>query len=410
MTIAAPPIEESEVVRLAQAGDRSAFDHLYELYLPKIFDYTLSMLRNRADAEDATSETFLVAVERMGDVRDPAAFKGWLYTIARNAALKIVDSRKRMTPTDDYTDDAAAYAAAPLPVGEERAEFTEMRELFDQAASTLSEKERTVYELAVRHNMSSAEIGKVLGVRPAYAYILVNRLKTSMSEAAEAVLLARVGAERCPELARVLQGVDPVSSRGRKAVARHARTCDICEDTKRRRASLPVLMQGVAYAEPGHHFRRQMREKIDAKWSGAGTGAAVTAGTTALVSGIVAVLVVTGSLVAGAAQRTIARHEPVRPAVTESTPAPSAAPTPVIEEVPADDGGPVFEDPALEPQAPIGGDPQVVVVGGGNEGVTTGTESSSNSSSTETGSHEDPPCCDQPPSEGGHQQDPPPVG
>jgi len=377
------------------------------------------MLRNRADAEDVASETFLAAVERLGDLRDPGALKGWLYAIARNAALRIIEGRKRATPVDDYAEDATAYASAALPVPDEGAEFAEMRSLFDAAASTLSEKERTVYELAVRHNMSSAEIAKVLDVRPAYAYILVNRLKSSVTEAAEAVALARVGTEKCPELAQVLQGVDPVSSRGRKAVARHARTCETCMDTKQRRASLPVMMQGVAYAEPGSHFRRALREQIDAKWSGAaGAGAAAATGASVLVGSIVAIVVVSGALIAGAAQRTLTHHEvghrppPVK-TLTATTPKPTASP----DEPSGDAGGPAV-GPQSTSQPSGGGTPQVVIVNGGNTGdVTSGTTSSSNGSSSGS-QNPGPPCCEvSHPSGGGGGNggngggnSPPPVG
>jgi RNA polymerase sigma factor (sigma-70 family) len=383
----APPVAEAEVVRRAQAGDRAAFEELYESYLTRIFDYALGMLRNRADAEDVASETFLRAVEKLGELRDPDAFKGWLYAIARNAALRIVDARKRAVPVDDHNEDATALDAAPLPAPDE---YEDMRTLFDEAASTLSEKERTVYELSVRHGLGSAEIGKVLGVRPAYAYILVNRLKSSVTEAAEAVALARVGGGACESLAHVLEGVDPVSSRGRKAVARHARSCEICAETKRRRASLPAMMQGVAFAEPGREFRRELSRKIDTSW-GSGAGVAAGAGMAAMVGAIVAVVVVSVGLVAGAAQRTLVHHEPKRVVapLVGATPAPTIAPT-------EDPGSFVPSGPVATPQPSSG---TVVVLNSGNTGVTTGTSSSSSSSSS--GEPDKTPAPTLPPQRGG---------
>ena len=379
MTIA-PPIQGStEVVRRAQAGDRAAFEQLYESYLPRIFDYALGMLRNRADAEDVASETFLRAVERLSELRDPDAFKGWLYAIARNAALRIVEARKRATPVDDQSEDATAFDAAALPVPDEGAEFEEMRALFDEAASTLSEKERTVYELSVRHGLGSAEIGRVLGVRPAYAYILVNRLKGSVTEAAEAVALARVGGSACSDLARIVEGLDPVSSRGRKAVARHARACEVCAETKRRRASLPAMMQGVAFAEPGHEFRRELSRRIDASWGSFGGGAAAGAGAAAIVGSVVAVLVVSVGLIAGAAQRTIVHTEQVPVVLQDARTTPAPTSKPALSATP-ETGRPAA---TAAPQQPSD-TPQVVVVNGGSSGVTTGTSSSSSSSSSNT--------------------------
>lgn len=60
---------------------------LYELYGEKIFRYTLRMLGNRADAEDATAETFLRVLRRSAELRADGAFKTWLFRIARNLCI-----------------------------------------------------------------------------------------------------------------------------------------------------------------------------------------------------------------------------------------------------------------------------------------------------------------------------------
>lgn len=69
-------------------GDLRAFDTLYERYETRLFGFLLSLLRNRADAEDVFHEAFLrtlksreVVFERSG------GFRTWLYRIARNLAL-----------------------------------------------------------------------------------------------------------------------------------------------------------------------------------------------------------------------------------------------------------------------------------------------------------------------------------
>ena len=50
-------------------GDPNALGGLYEIYGDKIFRYTYRMLGNRADAEDATAETFLRVLRRASDLR-----------------------------------------------------------------------------------------------------------------------------------------------------------------------------------------------------------------------------------------------------------------------------------------------------------------------------------------------------
>jgi RNA polymerase sigma factor (sigma-70 family) len=341
-----------------------------------------------------TSETFLRVVEGLSGLRDPAAFKGWLYAIARNAALRSIDQRKRAVPVDEHDESAATVQTSAVPTPETRTEQTELRALFDKAASTMSERDRTVYDLAVRHGLSSAEIARALDVRPAYAYILVNRLKTSVTEAVEAAALARVGRDACAALAGLVQGSDVDSPRLRKAVARHARTCKACAETKRRRASLPAMFEGVAFAQPGASFAASLAARIDEAWdkrptSGPGAASAALGG---VIGGLAIVLVLAVSVTGLAAQRTIVRHEvpaPAHQAPVAAVQVPKPAPAAVV--------GPAGSDnqPAVSGQtgdvAGTGGnlsgaDPRVVVTNSSDGGDNTaGSSTTSNSSSAQTG-------------------------
>ncbi len=375
MALAAPALAESELVRRAQSGDRAAFGSLYETYLTPIYDFTLGMVRNRADAEDVTSAAFLKAVERLPGLRDPSAFKGWLYSIARHSALDLINSRKRVVPVAEHFDSATTVDAPPVPHPADRAEQQDMRELFDMAASTLSERERTVYDLTVRHGVGSAEVAEVLNVRPAYAYILVNRLKGSVTEALEAVALARVGRNDCPGLADVLSRFgEDVSPRMRKAVSRHAKSCDKCEETKRHRASVPALVAGMAFAQPAAAFAAELTSRIDTHWQQhTPTGPASSAGGLAHVVSVVATLVVISGAVMGlSAQRTIVPgDEGPTQAVEVTDDAPSTEP---------EDQAPVREPSADGRPAPdTDGGSSVVVNEGANAGGSGGDGDDSSS-------------------------------
>ena len=358
---------ETDLVRRAQDGDRAAFGTLYETYLPKIYDFALGMLRSKADAEDVTSDTFLKAVERLGSLKEPDAFRGWLYTIARNSALNLVESRKRTVPTAEHSEAATiAYDASPMPDPSAHAEDAELRDLVWDAAATLNPRDFQVFELTVRHGMSSAEVAEVLGVRPAYAYILVNRLKGSVEEALETVLLVREGPVHCAELARLVDAYGPeVTPRMRKAVARHAKDCDACEETRKTRTSVPLLLSGMAFAAPSAAFASELASKIDQAWPPkASSGSSGSSGGRSLagVAGVVAtiVLLVTG-VVGATAQRSIDRDEQVVQAtqvddVLEPSPTPTATPSESPDDEPTRTRGPVAT------QAPVS--TPVVIIGG----------------------------------------------
>ena len=77
-----------DIVRLAQAGDSSAFGRLYEMYYDQIHRYVAFKCGNQLEAEDLTGEVFLKMIESI----DKFKFKGfpftsWLYRIAHNTVI-----------------------------------------------------------------------------------------------------------------------------------------------------------------------------------------------------------------------------------------------------------------------------------------------------------------------------------
>src|SRR5215208_3018244 len=63
--------DDAELVRPATAGDRGAFAAIYDRYADRLHDFCWSVLRDRDEAADATQDAFLVAAERLGQLRDP---------------------------------------------------------------------------------------------------------------------------------------------------------------------------------------------------------------------------------------------------------------------------------------------------------------------------------------------------
>jgi RNA polymerase sigma-70 factor, ECF subfamily len=77
--------EDGRLVRAALDGDRSAFGHLYDRYARLVHGLLLARV-SRDDVDDLLQDVFLAAWSRLGDLRDPAAFGGWIAMIARNRA------------------------------------------------------------------------------------------------------------------------------------------------------------------------------------------------------------------------------------------------------------------------------------------------------------------------------------
>jgi RNA polymerase sigma-70 factor (ECF subfamily) len=77
--------EDGRLVRSALGGDSTAFTRLYERYGRLVHGLLLARV-GRDEVEDLVQDVFLTAWRRLDDLRDPAAFGGWIATIARNRA------------------------------------------------------------------------------------------------------------------------------------------------------------------------------------------------------------------------------------------------------------------------------------------------------------------------------------
>src|SRR3954465_11661583 len=73
-------------IRAVVGGDRDAFSRLYADYVRMVHAILLGRVPGR-DVDDLVQDVFLSAYLRLRELRDPAAFGGWLATIARNRAV-----------------------------------------------------------------------------------------------------------------------------------------------------------------------------------------------------------------------------------------------------------------------------------------------------------------------------------
>jgi len=82
------PSADAELVVRAQDGDIVARKTLFERYVPELTAMLRRTLGNRADVEDAVQQAFLDAFEKLSSLRDPHAFRPWLYRLAVRSARR----------------------------------------------------------------------------------------------------------------------------------------------------------------------------------------------------------------------------------------------------------------------------------------------------------------------------------
>ncbi len=102
------------MVVAAREGDRAAFEALVHRFREPIWAFVFALLRDRGLAEDAVQETFFFAYRGLGTLREPGAFRAWLYRIAEHAAL--TGCRRRRRRREVALDRDAMGVPRPHPV------------------------------------------------------------------------------------------------------------------------------------------------------------------------------------------------------------------------------------------------------------------------------------------------------
>lgn len=71
------------------------FKDIYNEYAPKIFRFCLGYINDRDKAQDITQETFLAVWQHLKDFRGDAGIGTWIFKIASNKCLRLIDNEKR---------------------------------------------------------------------------------------------------------------------------------------------------------------------------------------------------------------------------------------------------------------------------------------------------------------------------
>ena len=101
------------LVTRAAGDDQQAWDELIERYAPLVWAICTRYRLSNHDIEDVGQSVWLLLVEQLGKLREPAALPGWLATTTKRECLRVVTATRKSRQLGSTVDNA--------PVADERA-------------------------------------------------------------------------------------------------------------------------------------------------------------------------------------------------------------------------------------------------------------------------------------------------
>ncbi len=150
---------------LLRAGDHDVFAQLFAAHSDEVFAAALRLTGSRASAEDVTSETFLVAWRRRGEVEpSDLPLRGWLLAIAAHQAMNVTRGRRRRLAFlgSDRARPGVVADFADETVG--RLDDARRLERTRVALDALTRRELEVVSLCVWSELSYQEAADALGI------------------------------------------------------------------------------------------------------------------------------------------------------------------------------------------------------------------------------------------------------
>ena len=174
-----------ELIRAINAGQFDRFPDLVKRYEQKLYNFSLRMCRDSADAEDTVQETFLNVFRYLKDFRYETKFKNWLYRIASSTCIKKKRKSKfapqRELSLDEFYPQSEAEVPQQVPdwaqMPLDKLLSNELLDKINEAIFTLPEKYRLVIVLRDIEGFNTIETAQILNLSEANVKVRLHRAR-----------------------------------------------------------------------------------------------------------------------------------------------------------------------------------------------------------------------------------------
>lgn len=165
-----------DLIDACKANSSKAQCEIYKLYYKAMYNTSIRILNNAADAEDIMQESFLDAFRKIDQYSGSGSFGGWLKRIVVNNSLDVVKKQKESS----YIDDHEVEVAEKVEEIFYDEEIFSSAEKIKSAVKMLPDEYRTVISLFLFEGYDHEEISSILKISNASSRTRYSRAKSKL--------------------------------------------------------------------------------------------------------------------------------------------------------------------------------------------------------------------------------------
>ncbi len=178
---------DQELVAGILVSDESCFNELYERYFSRVYAYSYRRVRNRADAEEITQDSFVSVFKSIANFRGQSSLISWIFGIARNLSnnslRRFQNQRQKFgsVSPDHFAPNPSLQNCTPDEQLRMQHYVEAIRVQMDEAPNW----QRRIFEMRHLENMSISEISEKMDRSSDAVRSSLYRMKRMICEAAD---------------------------------------------------------------------------------------------------------------------------------------------------------------------------------------------------------------------------------
>ena len=155
-------IDDKTIIQAVRKKSEDGFRLLMQKYKQPIYWHIRRLVVSHDDAQDATQEAFIRIFRSFDKFKDENSFRGWIFRIATNEALRLIDARKQDQVSLEEDENGANRIMADNYV-----DYTDLEAVkLQKAILSLPAKQQAAFNLRYYDELSYEEIAEATGSTP----------------------------------------------------------------------------------------------------------------------------------------------------------------------------------------------------------------------------------------------------